>query len=70
MKSYPNKSVAYVILNKRALKNWLILENFQFFFHWNFFIFRDIDYVETQKNAEHLDLEVRPEAAEIITQDN
>ena len=60
----PNKFFEFDILNTKALKNWLIFENFHFFplkFFW------DMDNVETRKNAENLIIEVWREAGEIIT---
>ena len=53
MKDYPNKSFENVIPNAKALKNWLIFEKFQFF-SLKLRLFRDIDYMETQNNAENL----------------
>ena len=61
--------MGHVIPKTKALKHWLIFENFKFF-HWNFEFFWDMNYVGTQKNAKRLALEEGREAAEIIISDS
>ena len=55
----------YVIPNTKAFKIWLKFENFHFFTEIS--PFWDMDYFETQKNAEDLAVANGREAAETIT---
>ena len=66
MKSYAYKLFGYDIPNAKALKDWLIIENFNFFTEISP-VFEIWIISKRKKNAEHLAMEVTREADEIIT---
>ena len=69
MRSYRNKSFGYVIPNTKALKKWLIIENFHFF-HRNFANFSRYGFCQNTKKCRTLSLGSSTKNCQIKTLDS